>query len=52
MVAAYICNVPKLIVAGDVKRSLNKESKEKVEAANNLMVLIWLRRMVGPFPMT
>ena len=38
MVAAYICNVPKLIVAGDVKRSLNKESREKVEGANNLIV--------------
>ena len=34
MVAAYVCNVPKLIAAGDVKRSLNKESREKVEAAN------------------
>ena len=38
MVAAYTCNVPKLIVAGDVKRSLNKESREKVEGANNLIV--------------
>ena len=37
MVAAYVCNVPKLIVAGDVKRSLNKESREKVEAANTLI---------------
>ena len=38
VVAAYVCNVPKLIVAGDVKRSLNKESREKVEIANNLIL--------------
>ena len=37
MVAAYICTVPKLIMAGDVKRSLNKESREKVEQANSLI---------------